>query len=79
MRDKAKYVVSRGKEIPNGQLNFLPLQHEQEVLISAPTHVHVLLSKDGTVPVSVPLSVLGQFGSIFLVPRFFTVPKSYTK
>ena len=36
-------------------------------------------SKGGTVPVSVPFSVPVRFGSIFSVPRFFTVPKSYTK
>ena len=33
-------------------------------------------TKGGTVPVSVPFSVLVRFGSIFSVPRFFTVPKS---
>ena len=36
-------------------------------------------SKGGTVPVSVPFSVPVRFGSIFSVPRFFTIPKSYIK
>ena len=34
---QSKVHCVEGKEIPNAQLNFLPLKHEQEVLGSAPT------------------------------------------